>query len=995
MQKVTDPALLSQLNGGTPAPATQTSAPGVIVGRPKAPDPYKVEQDRIYNAQEAERLRIAREKELRDAEKDRFDIDKKARDAAAGPAADATEAERKSASFLGRAIQAENDYLNIDADPNVPGQQQIGGRSVPGQFFSDHFPNVANNFSDPARQKADQAQLAFISAILRSDSGAAIPTDEITKARQQYFPMPGDSPEVIAQKAQSRRTAIEGLRESAGRMAPQSVATPEAAARATMDAAGMFVPGINSAPQGGPPPPPQGPNDSMRVPGATMDNIAFGMDLPGTQSDHTGVPRLTPQQQAALTAALDANLGNPNFGPDTLRMIYQSIGYPVGDLPSAPEFYDAIRSGKSIGTEPDYRTADEARQKELDAILQERGMMDEAKRGVAAFDAGVFANLTDELAGVAGGLLSDGSFADGYQQERDVVRRAQQIGREERGVGPEIVGGLLSPLNRLGSANTAREFVTQGAKFGALSGFGAGEGLQNSLLSAGGGAVVGAGVGAGASQAPKAVNALLDTSIGQRATGVVKNALERTRPNVDAEVIAAGQRQGIPIRLPDAVEGKRPAMAALEKTKTGAPRVASARAEDINATQDRLASLVPEGASARDETQLGKMLQSAMERQNEASKSQTSAFFKRVEKMAPGARSDAADTLAYIDGEISRLQGAGSRGNASAIKALQDMRADIAETGLSVESLQSLRASIRQRVKDNNLDPSATDRLFGGVDEAATADLEKALGAVNKNAVGAFRRANRSHAERLAFRREVAKELTGTPNNPLDAEKAATRLMSKIGSKGDEEGFGRIWASLDDAERADTAATILHNYGGGDEFSLQKLATNLENANERTLRTVFGKDGYEALRDIRLIARRKTQTQKGLNNSNTGSIVEDKGNSLLDTILGVFGYTQGGPLGAAAAVGARSVGEKAGNSWRARLLLNPDFTKWLKQTPNTTRPEVINRYFDRLNKIASREQAFLMDAQQLQSYLAAQFSKGTGRAAADENSGENGREQPR
>jgi hypothetical protein len=435
-------------------------------------------------------------------------------------------------------------------------------------------------------------------------------------------------------------------------------------------------------------------------------------------------------------------------------------------------------------------------------------------------------------------------------------------------------------------------------------------------------------------------------------------------------------------------------MAALEKSKTGAPRVAAARAEDIAKTQGRLTEIAP--GTARDESTLGQTLQGALERQNSSSKAQTSALFGRVDKMAPGARSDGADTLAYIDGEIARLKAAGSRGNASAIKALDDMRADLSDTGVSVGSLQSLRASIRQRVKDNNLDASASDRLFGGVDEAATKDLEKALSSQNPKAVGAFRRANQSHAERLAFRREVAKELLGTPNNPVDAERAATRLMSKIASKGDEKGFGRVWEALDETERSDVAATIVDRMAGGEEFSFAKLASGLEGANERTLRTVFGKDGQEALRDIRLIARRKTQTQRGLNNSNTGSIVEDKGNSLLDTILGVFGYTQGGPLGAAVAVGTRAGAEKGANSWRARLLLNPDFTKWLRQAPSTTRPEVIDRYFDRLNKVASREQAFLMDTQALQDYLRRASSESVGRAAATgDKEQDNRREQPR
>jgi len=594
-----------------------------------------------------------------------------------------------------------------------------------------------------------------------------------------------------------------------------------------------------------------------------------------------------------------------------------------------------------------------------------------------------------------GELLSGGSFSEGYQRERDVERAAQMKAREKYGVVPEIGASLLTPVGVLGEARTVGQFVRQGAALGAASGFGQGEGAGQSVLGAAGGGAIGALGGAAASQAPKAVGALMGTKAGQRITSAADNFLAKRLPNVDEAVVNAGKRQDIKIRLPDAVESKRPAMAALEKSKTGAPAVAAARAEDIAATQNRLQQITGSGAPL-DETQLGTRVQGALERQNTQAKDQTSAFYNRVEKMAPGARSDGAQTLSFIDDQIANLEANGRTGNASLINALKGIRSDIAESGVTVGSLQSLRRTLRQRVKDNNLDPSSSDVLFGQVDEAATAELRQALGSANPKAVGAFDRANQSHAERLAFRREVSRELLGTRNNPLDAEKAATRLLSKIAAKrGDEKGFARVWDTLDDGEKADIGATIIENMAGGESFSFAKLATGLENANDRTLTRVFGKDGAEALRDIRLIARRKAQTQQGLNNSNTGSVVEQKGNGLMDTILGVFGYTQGGPLGAIAAVGARNTGEKLGNSWRARLLLNPDFTKWLRRAPDTSNPEVINRYFDRLNKVASREQSFLMDARQLQQYLADQFSKSPGRAAADQDTGDGRGVEPR
>ena len=694
----------------------------------------------------------------------------------------------------------------------------------------------------------------------------------------------------------------------------------------------------------------------------------------GEAESETGQPQ-APTGQFASTVNTDA------LGPGE-KFLFDDNG-----VPTAIQAADGSISGYSVIE--DNATERNARQR-----LEDNGGMDYAKTGEAGFNRGLMLGLSDEIGGVAAGLGSltrGGEFGKGYRDARDTERVAQDISREEAGILPELAGGLVIPGGALGTAKNIGQFATQGAILGGVGGFGEGRGAQNSLGMAALGSGTGAALGGTISQAPRAANALLQTGPGQKFSA----AVARTRPNVDREVIAAGKQQDIPIRLPDAVESKRPAMAALQKTNTGSPRVGAAYAEDVNATQNALGRQVPAGAMARDENTLGKAIQGALERTNTEGKAKTSALFNRVEKMAPGARSDGAGTVQMIDDEIARLNSVGKRGNASKVKALQDMRDDIAESGLTVESLQSLRDSVRQRVNDNNLDPSSADTLFASVDKAATKELEGALKAANPRAVGAFQSANRSHAERLAFRKEVARELLGPKANPLDAEKAATRLMSKIASKGDEDGFKRVWDTLDDAERNDIAATIVENLaGGGNEFSFAKLAQNLEpdKANYRTLRLVFGKDGAEALKDLQLIARRKTQTQRGLNNSNTGSIVEEKGNALMDTILTVFGYTQGGILGAVAGGAARGIGEKGANAWRARLLLKPDFTKWLRQTPNSTSPAVIDRHFSRLNRIASREQAFLMDARTLQEYMRTMGSEGVGKAAAVSDNGEdNGR----
>lgn len=66
---------------------------------------------------------------------------------------------------------------------------------------------AANAALSDKSQQAGQAQRNFLNAVLRKESGAAISPSEFSNAQRQYFPQPGDSEAVIAQKKQNRLTA--------------------------------------------------------------------------------------------------------------------------------------------------------------------------------------------------------------------------------------------------------------------------------------------------------------------------------------------------------------------------------------------------------------------------------------------------------------------------------------------------------------------------------------------------------------------------------------------------------------------------------------------------------------------------------------------------------------------------------------------------------------------------------------------------------------------
>jgi hypothetical protein len=136
----------------------------------------------------------------------------------------------KAAGFTDRMLQSEGILRGrSDAQPGLEGQ---GANFWSTQASKAQDTPIVGRFANYAipedRQKYDQAKRDFINAQLRRESGAAISASEFDSADKQYFPVPGDSPEVIKQKAQNRRAAVEAMgREGGGSYRPKSVYTAD------------------------------------------------------------------------------------------------------------------------------------------------------------------------------------------------------------------------------------------------------------------------------------------------------------------------------------------------------------------------------------------------------------------------------------------------------------------------------------------------------------------------------------------------------------------------------------------------------------------------------------------------------------------------------------------------------------------------------------------------------------------------------------------------
>jgi hypothetical protein len=75
---------------------------------------------------------------------------------------------------------------------------------------------MGNYVQSTEYQKYKQAASNFITALLRKESGAAIGKEEFDRYDKEYMPQPGDSKEVMAQKAEARKVAIDGMKKGAG-----------------------------------------------------------------------------------------------------------------------------------------------------------------------------------------------------------------------------------------------------------------------------------------------------------------------------------------------------------------------------------------------------------------------------------------------------------------------------------------------------------------------------------------------------------------------------------------------------------------------------------------------------------------------------------------------------------------------------------------------------------------------------------------------------------
>lgn len=111
----------------------------------------------------------------------------------------------KVAGYGRRLEQAEDVFSSLS-------QKGYDRTDLKGAIYNKLAPGASQD--DQYKQQA-QAERNYINAVLRRESGASISPAEFESAEQQYFPRPGDSPQLLQQKALNRQQVRESMKAEA------------------------------------------------------------------------------------------------------------------------------------------------------------------------------------------------------------------------------------------------------------------------------------------------------------------------------------------------------------------------------------------------------------------------------------------------------------------------------------------------------------------------------------------------------------------------------------------------------------------------------------------------------------------------------------------------------------------------------------------------------------------------------------------------------------
>lgn len=818
-----------------------------------------------------------------------------------------TEGERKADSFLKRALGANKDYEGVG----------IGPRSLIGQAVADKVPNLLNSLpsvvgNSPERQIADTTQDEFIAASLRQDSGAAIPDAELEKQRRIYFPMPGDGPEVIAQKRKARRRAIEGLVSSGGAaISPEDRATFEqwikdfdkpAATETRKENIGLQA-GIER----------------------TIDEAAgLKPDQPLPTPDYldeaaqTTFARLTPSEQRAW-----AN-GEANF-------------------PGLP-----LTANITAKDEPEPPKPPSELDKERDTVI---GAADAAVRG--AVDVGSF-GFSDEIAAAGKTVFGGGTMADNLRSERAIADSDERVNPWAR-FGGQLGAGILLPWGK--NARTAGQMAKVGGGMGAAYGFGSGEdGFVDRLKEGAVGGTAGIALGYGGAKAAPMIETALTRFTRPSAARQARETLMEAADKLDVQMLPADVG-GV---------GSRMATGAFGRTLGGIPiaEAATRGVQQAGRARDRIAGTL---GRVTDETSAGQAAQRGAKAFETQSEARAAELYDAI-SVPPTASADLATTRNALD-ELT--QGLKSNPKLSKLWAenprlqqtLDALTPDASGVGgqLSWEDLKRFRSIVGEiSGKPSMADDGNAIKSMKKLYAALSTDMEATAARSGPRALTEFRRANQYWRGRENRIENVLVDIVGK-----NYQKGEADAFAQINNWAQKQGgdFKRLAASMRSlpADEANTVRATLFGRMGqaspgqqaadGMVFSSAKFATEWQKLDPLAKSVLFPNKAHrENIDRLVLVTTGQKRAGQFQNFSNTALGVNATAGA-----AGMFvePFTTLTALGTQFAVG--------------KLLASPRFAKWLASPPRS-RTQVA-AWSRQLSTIAARDPAIAAEVGQFQQIL--------------------------
>ncbi|UXO93935.1 ejection protein [Pseudanabaena phage Pan3] len=701
---------------------------------------------------------------------------------------------------------------------------------------------------------------------------------------------------------------------------------------------------------------------------------AQAMGMPDTVQGQ----RFTPEQEAAFGEFIRNNAGR--LTPEMISQWYQQNGLgPAGA--GGQEFVDAVNTGQPYSTAIDYSVIDEARRRELEAEQARRNERTSLENlpgrdAQSSIVAGRVFGLADEAAGLGGALIGalpgGNSPVEGYLLERDLARLAtEQRGERMGSVGTalEIGGALLTGRAPTAIGPAARVtpsmLMREGAIGGSIAGFGYGEGPQsvpNALLGAGGGALLGYAGG-------RVGERLMARGATNRQAQMNRNALLQDAADQGIDLLPADVGGGV----------ARGATAAAGQFPVSAGRMAEAVANSRNSVGEAIERTATAVGNPTNSEMTGNAIRRAGQSIIDRSQAVGRQLYERAERMASGVSVRPATAVQAIDDQIAQLRQA-ENVNAPLITELQRFREDLARAPyVPVSVMRDLRSAAGKLARSEDLRATPAQRVFGEVMRSLADDIDNGLQAAGRgNAAAAFRRADNLWRDRIEYIDEVLEPIMGR-NRSGEQIMGAIDAMTR--DRGNASRLRQVIRALDDRELGDLRASIIQRLGtrrademqtADDVFSPANFLANWENMSRQSKEALFSGELRRNLDQIANVAAAMRGSSRFTNSSNTG---------------GVVGWLLTGGAFATdlTAFGAGLAGQAA----LGRLMTSPGFTRWVARAPrNGTLP---NGYIRQLGAIASREPHLARELTQVQQALEAGLAQSPSRALAEGQEEQGGR----